>query len=266
MPYVEANGTSLHYELAGHGGQILVLIHELGGSLRSWDEIVPAFAASHRVLRYDMRGHGSSEKIRAPYSARDAAADLAGLLDAFGIGRPVTIAGCAVGACVGLQFAATYPERMQSLIAMAPSTGIGEQARPWVLKWADEIERDGMRRFVDEEMAPNAYPPVLRTDQERFARFRGQQISNDPASFAATYRMLVDCDIGNHLNAVTCPTLLVAGTHDVPRSPAFVSTLVGAFPDARMVVIDSGHFMMVQTPHLVVDAISGFLIAQQERG
>jgi 3-oxoadipate enol-lactonase len=260
MPFIDVNGVSLRYELCGDG-PVLVLIHEMGGSLDSWDEVAAALAVSYRILRYDLRGHGRSEKIRGSYAAEDAAADLLGLLDALGLSAPVAVAGCAVGATVALQFAAMVPLRVRALVAMAPAIGVRDEAKPWALGWAETIEREGMRRFVDEEMTPNAWPPALRSDPERFAAFRGGQIANDPTSFAATWRMLAGCRVGARLARIGCPVLLVAGRRDVMRSPAFVAALAPSFPDARVAVIDSGHFMAVQTPALVVEIMSAFLAA-----
>ena len=64
MEFVELDGVALRYELSGKGERTLVLVHEMGGSLESWDDIVPRFAESRRVLRYDTRGAGLSQKIR----------------------------------------------------------------------------------------------------------------------------------------------------------------------------------------------------------
>ena len=62
MPFFDVNGTSLYYERSSSPGRPLVLIHEMGGSLRSWDEVVAALPVRRVVLPYDMRGHGLSEK------------------------------------------------------------------------------------------------------------------------------------------------------------------------------------------------------------
>src|SRR5437773_12566776 len=64
MHFIEANGVGLRYELTGNGNRTLVLIHEMGGSLESWDEVAPRLAAGRRVLPYDTRGAGLSEKVR----------------------------------------------------------------------------------------------------------------------------------------------------------------------------------------------------------
>ena len=68
MPFIDANGVSLHYDLAGARGRSVVLMHELGGTLHSWDAIAPRLSARYRVLRYDQRGAGLSEKVRTDFT------------------------------------------------------------------------------------------------------------------------------------------------------------------------------------------------------
>src|SRR5947209_18435453 len=85
MDFIEANGVGLRYELSGRGQQTVGLIHEMGGSLESWDEVAPVLAAGRRVLRYDTRGAGLSEKARGTLAIDTMVDDLAALLDALGI-------------------------------------------------------------------------------------------------------------------------------------------------------------------------------------
>ena len=68
MPFIDANGVSLHYTIEGARGPAVVLMHELGGTLHSWDAVAPKLAARHRVLRYDQRGSGLSEKVRQDFT------------------------------------------------------------------------------------------------------------------------------------------------------------------------------------------------------
>ena len=51
MDFIEANGAGLRCELSGGGDRTLVLVHEMGGSLESWDDVAPRLAKSRRVLR-----------------------------------------------------------------------------------------------------------------------------------------------------------------------------------------------------------------------
>ena len=85
MDFVEANGVALRCELSGAGDRALVLVHEMGGSLESWDEIAPRFARSRRVLRYDTRGAGLSQKVRGELTFDTMAGDIKALLDHYGI-------------------------------------------------------------------------------------------------------------------------------------------------------------------------------------
>ena len=69
MPdWIEVNGAALRYDLQGQGASTLVLIHEMGGTLESWNDVLPPLTLRRRVLRYDTRGAGLSEKVRGPLS------------------------------------------------------------------------------------------------------------------------------------------------------------------------------------------------------
>jgi 3-oxoadipate enol-lactonase len=61
MKFAEINGAGLRYALEGKGERTLVLVHEMGGSLESWEDAARRFAESRRVLRYDCRGAGLSQ-------------------------------------------------------------------------------------------------------------------------------------------------------------------------------------------------------------
>jgi 3-oxoadipate enol-lactonase len=79
--FIEANGVAIRYELNGAVDRTLVLAHEMGGSLESWDEVAPRLAATRRVLRYDARGAGLSQKVRGELTLDTMADDIAALLD-----------------------------------------------------------------------------------------------------------------------------------------------------------------------------------------
>ena len=81
MPDLEVNGTALRYEPSGSGSRASVLLHETGGSLASWELVAPRLAAERRVLRYDARGAGMSEKVRGRLGLDTLLADLGGAFD-----------------------------------------------------------------------------------------------------------------------------------------------------------------------------------------
>src|SRR5205807_6606299 len=130
---IEANSVGLRYALTGNGPRTVALIHEMGGSLESWDEVAPRLAANRRVLRYDTRGAGLSEKVRGALSIDTMADDLAALMNALGITDRVALAGVAVGGAIALHAAARLPQRISAAVVGSPATGTNADRRPAVL-------------------------------------------------------------------------------------------------------------------------------------
>ncbi len=258
MQWIELADTALRYEVSGNGPETLVLVHEMGGTLDSWDHVLPALNATRRVLRYDTRGAGQSEKIVGTANIDAMADDVAGLLDATGIKGRVAIAGCAVGGAIALNFAHRHKERTRALILMGPALSIPAERRETALQRATDLEAGTMRDVVDASLAIS-YPPVVRYNAEHYREFRARWLANEPRSYAAINRMLVGMDLNPFCATLACPVLVMAGRHDPLRSPAVVAPVAHAIPGARFLEIESGHFMAVQTPDIVAGAINEFL-------
>jgi 3-oxoadipate enol-lactonase len=258
MDFIEANGVGLRCDLSGGGERTLVLVHEMGGSLESWDDVAPQFAKSRRVLRYDTRGAGLSQKVRGELTLDMMADDIAALLDHFGIAGKVALAGVAVGGAIALHFAARYPERTSAVAVGSPATGIAAERRPAALERLARIEAAGMAVAVEDSML-NGYAPELRGDIARFERFRTRWLGNDPSSYATIWRMLAAADMQDELAGLTCPVLVIGGSLDRVRPPALAQGVAKAIPNARYVEIRTGHYMSVQTPDLIFDCIDEFL-------
>jgi 3-oxoadipate enol-lactonase len=258
MHFIELDGVALRFELSGRGERAVVLVHEMGGSLESWDEVVPHLAPSRRVLRYDTRGAGMSQKARGQLTFSTMAADIAALLDALGIAGKVALAGVAVGGAIALQFASQYPERASAVIVGSPATGIAAARRPAALERVAKIEADGMSFAVEDAML-GGYPPELRGDGKRFEQFRARWLGNDPSSYATIWRMLANADMEEALGKVSCPALVIGGSLDRVRAPAIAQELAQTIPGARYIEVNTGHYMAVQTPDLIANCIAEFL-------
>ncbi len=258
MDWLEVNGTALRYELSGTGPRTLVLLHEMGGSLNSWDATMPLLTPHMQVLRLDWRGFGMSGKLRGVADIDDLAGDVAGLLDALGITAPVAIAGCAVGGGIAIRLAATRPERIGALIPMSPVTNSPAERHAGMFLMADQMERQGLAGMVEASLA-SSYPEDLRTDAARFATHRARWLTSDPASFAAIYRMLPGLDLRPDFARITCPTLVIGCTRDLLRPPATAKAVADGIKGARFVELHTGHFSMVQTPELIAETLLGFL-------
>ena len=258
MDWIDINGAGLRYEISGEGPKTLVLVHEMGGSLESWDQVLPMLQPGRRILRYDWRGAGMSEKTRTKLDFDLMAEDLAALLDAKGIMQKIAIVGCAVGAGIAMRFTCRFPTRVAALVAMAPATGVPPERREATLARIMRMEHEGPRKMVEESFN-SSYPPEVRHDMEEFRKFRARWLGNDPNSYAMINRMLLDANIEAGFPKITCPTLVLAGIHDKSRPPEAVEPVAKMIPGAQYRTVDSGHFMAVQTPKLIADTIGGFL-------
>ena len=263
MDFVEVNGTALRYELTGAAASAatMVLIHEMGGTLESFDGVVPLLTGNRRVLRYDTRGAGLSQKIRGAVSIDTMVDDLAALLDAVGVAGKVALAGVAVGGAIALHAAVRCPERVAAVVVSSPATGIARDRRPAVMALLERIDRDGMPAAAHSHDA--SYPAALRGDSARFAAFRARWLGNDPSSYAAIYRMLAATDLRPELPNIACPALVLACALDGTRPPALVEPVARAIPGAHYAVLHTGHYAAVQTPELYARAITDFCSAVQ---
>jgi len=258
MEFAELNGAGLRFELSGKGERTLVLVHEMGGSLESWEDAARRFSESRRVLRYDCRGAGLSLKVRGTLAIDTMADDIAGLLDHTGITGKVALAGVAVGGAIALHFAARHGLRTSAVAVGSPATGIAADRRAAVLERVARLEAAGMAFAVEESMR-NGYPEELRGDIRRFEQFRARWLGNDPSSYATVYRMLAATDIQDELTELRCPVLVIGGSLDRVRPPHLAKTVADSIPNAVFDELRTGHYMSVQTPGLLFERIDAFL-------
>jgi 3-oxoadipate enol-lactonase len=257
MPWIEANGASLRYELSGSGKEPLVLVHEAGGCLESWEEALPALEKDFRVLRYDQRGYGFSEKARE-MSYESVLTDLAALLDALKITSPVYLAGCAMGADMSAGFAARHPGRVAKLAIASPLAGSNAGRGGRSIERAELVEREGIRAAMPASHDVS-YPENLRAlDRERFKRYQARWACNTPASFTASAHMVKNLDLTADYAKIQAPTLVIGAKHDRLRPPEMAERVSREIRGAKYLVADTGHFMHLQTPKLYTDTVVGF--------
>ena len=113
MPYVHANGINIYYEEHGTG-EPLVLIMGFTVSSVGWHWNIPDFAKQFRVIAFDNRGVGQSDKPDVPYSMAMFADDTAGVLAGLGIDK-AHIFGISMGGMIAQEFALRYPQRVKTL-------------------------------------------------------------------------------------------------------------------------------------------------------
>ena len=247
---------SIHYLVEG-GGEWLVLLHEIGGTLESWSAVAPALSRRFKVLRYDQRGAGKSEKIAGEFSIETQIDDLAALLDKLGATGRCHLAGVAIGAALAVRFAVKFPQRVRSLVLACPAPGVSADRIKYLAERAAQVEREGMTATVENSLA-NSYPDIVRRDPAAYVGYKARFLANDPKSYAAVNRGFARFDATPDLPKIVCPTLVLAGLHDRLRPPDFVRGVAAAIPGASYAEIDSGHVMPVQAPQAMVEAMQAF--------
>jgi 3-oxoadipate enol-lactonase len=243
-----------------------VLVHGLGGtSAGIWGHVADELAREFDVVTYDLRGTGGSERAHGPYSLDDFVGDLRSLVRELELAGPALV-GHSFGGSVVLAYAARYPDDVAAAASIGGPVVLPEQGQQGLRDRAERVEREGMAS-VAETVATNGTAPSFRErDPERFDELVEMLSANDPATYAATCRVLAEMDLRPELGRVTAPVLLVAGDHDGVVPPATGDEIEAALPNVarRVTVEDCGHNLTVERPKVLVEEVRSFLRGRVE--
>jgi len=256
MAFIEANGVSFHYRLEGASGPTVIFLHEIGGSLDSWDGLVPDLAKRFRVFRYDQRGFGLTEKTRAQYSASDLVDDLQALIGALNLTPPFHVVSLAASSMQALTFYKRAPESIGSLVFCNPAPGVDPSRADALNSVAAKAEGEGIRAIIP-GMLDKSYPPEL-SDRATYDAYRGRYMANDPVGFGNAFRMMAKTNLIDLLETVQAPSLVIAGRQDYIRAVAVTEGIAKKIPGARFEIIDAGHFMPTTSPGALLALLQDF--------
>ncbi|MET9449074.1 bifunctional 3-oxoadipate enol-lactonase/4-carboxymuconolactone decarboxylase PcaDC [Streptomyces cinerochromogenes] len=238
-----------HLEEGPASAPPLLLGPSLGTSLALWDRVAPELSAAHRVIRWDLPGHGGSaaDLIGPGATVGDLAALVLELADALGVDR-FAYAGVSLGGAVGLHLAVHHPERLSSLAVLCSSAHFGGEA-PWRER-AERVRREGLAGLAEGADArwftPGFSVPGLVRDHREA----------DPGAYAACCDALAVFDLRARLGDITVPTLLVAGRQDPATPPAHLREIADAVPAATLVELPgASHLAPAQCPRAVLTAL-----------
>jgi 3-oxoadipate enol-lactonase/4-carboxymuconolactone decarboxylase len=238
----------------------LLLGPSLGTSYALWDAVAPELSTGHRVIRWDLPGHGGS--AAGLIAAGATVADLAGLVlslaDSLGVER-FAYAGVSLGGAVGLHLAVHHPERVSALAVICSSAHF-DGARAWRER-AERVRREGLEWLAKSADArwftPGFTVPRLVRDHR----------DADPQAYAACCDALAAFDLRERLPEITAPTLLVAGREDPATPPAHLRQIADAVPGAALVEIPgASHLAPAQCPEAVLAALRAHLHGGARRG
>ena len=248
----------LHYCLHGDpaSAPALMLIHPLGAALDFWDDCLPAWTPAYSVLALDLRSAGHSPRGLAP-GLDQHVADLEFLRAALGLDTVVPVA-CAVGGMVAAAYAAHYPDRVTALVLANPTPRSAEPARAMLTARAEAVRQDGMAAIL-----PGAVErPFERQPRDaRYARYLAAFAAQDPGAYAEAVLGFATADASADLARVRCPTLLVAGRHDLLLPIDHAAATRALLPSGTRLEIDEegAHFLPYQRPAAFAARVLAFL-------
>lgn len=238
----------------------LLLGPSLGTSYALWDEVAPELSISHRVVRWDLPGHGGSAAglIEAGATVGDLAGLVLALADSLGIER-FAYAGVSLGGAVGLHLAVHHPERLSSLAVICSSAHFNGSS-PWEER-AALVRREGLA-----DLAENADARWFAGDFT-VPRLVRDHRDADPEAYAACCDALASFDLRDRLAEIAVPALLVAGREDPATPPSHLREIADAVPRATLVELPgASHLAPAQCPEAVLTALRAHLGAGARRG
>ncbi|MFC1960308.1 alpha/beta fold hydrolase [Chloroflexota bacterium] len=258
--YTTINGARLYYEITGSGSP-LVLIHGFSLDTRMWDDQFDAFAQHYRVIRYDMRGFGKSDlPTDESYSHAD---DLKALMDSLGVTKAHML-GFSMGGGTATEFAISYPENTNSLIAVdALASGYDWQSQELgksfaaVLAKAKEENIQAAKEFwLTQPLFSTAHkkPQVAARLHDIISNYSGWHFVN------SNYGRALDPPVTRQLEKITAPTQIIVGSHDLPELHAVADLLSQGISGASKVILPGvGHLSNMESPVRFNKAVLAFL-------
>jgi pimeloyl-ACP methyl ester carboxylesterase len=236
VPDAAINGTTIHYEIAGHGSP-LVLLHGIGSNSRSWRRQLAGLSSDFRVIAWDAPGYGGSSDPAGKPSMRHYADCLRGLLDNLGISR-MFLLGHSTGGVIAQEFYRAYPEYVRALI-LADTRYLGSRSP------LDQRIKS-IRSMTPAELARERAPRLLTAGAPREMIDEVTHIMSmiRPAGYEFAAIALFESDTRDVLKNLRVPTLLIWGAQD-EITPLWDELPAGA----RLKVIPgAGHLCYIEQP------------------
>lgn len=273
--FIELQGILHHYQDVGpRDGEVLVLVHGWDCSAFWWHHIIdPLASAGYRVIIYDLRGHGySANDPTGDYTVKSFSADLWHLCEALQL-QQVHVASFSLGAAVALHFAATYPERVKSLVFFNFGLLTNNPLQVMVLPPLLDLVFNGILRPIERRgwwVIPYVYARLVMAKNTPLAndvRLGTHSLRCcDPEAVRVSARQLADQEvqaaIPRQMAELSQPVLLVAGEGDPIMLPARGQKLIELAQNGTfMEVPRCGHLILFELPELVVQIMRQHLRA-----
>lgn len=236
--YFDSHGARIHYVVQG-AGEPVVLLHGLGGSIESWTDtgILQDLAKDHRVIAFDLRGHGKSAKPHEPERyGREMGLDVIRLLDHLGIPR-AHVVGYSLGGMILSQLITLYPNRVATATLVAGPGRFGTSPTAEWEQRAREFEAECVSRTLVIALAPTDAPKPSEERIKQLSKECFADSARDRFATAALMRSRSKNDIAPSAAArATVPTLGIVGSADAMKQG--MDSLVAIRPSVKLIVLD----------------------------
>ena len=221
--FKEINGQNIYYRVSGDGPP-LVFVHGWSANLTDWDAQVALFSRKYRTYSYDWRGMGKSSGAKPAFSMKELGEELAGLIDAFEIEKPI-ICGHSEGGAITMRYAAMHPDSVAALILADTALNTTTAAIQQIFGLAlielfvifEHLEgHNPLEKLVPTMQKAFFSQDFIDTNPDFIAAWQKQFVSNSVAGVVNGMRAWAwRPDIHKQLNKVKAPTLLLWGMKDV---------------------------------------------------
>jgi N-formylmaleamate deformylase len=263
--YVETNGLRLHYTRTGGDKPPIVLAHGVTDAGPCWTPVADALAADYDAIMVDARGHGHSDAPERGYGPAEQADDLAGVIGALGLERPVVL-GHSMGAATALVLAGAYPDLPAAILLEDPpawwaswtTTQEATERLAGMREWFIGLKQKTRGELLDSQRAEQ--PGWSEADLEPWADAK-QRVSPNVLS-VLDQDNAAGIDWPLVLRQITCPALLITadperGAIVTEESAAMLKALVPQLEIAR--VPGAGHNIRRDQFARFMDVIRAFL-------
>lgn len=262
MPKVDIAGGEIYYEMTGEGDPI-VFVSGLGGVGRYWEPQVAVFRRRFRVITYDQRGTGASDRVQRKFSLDEMAAELGQLMDALGMPR-AHIVGLSTGGAIGQTLAIEQPNRVNRLVMCSTWT----HRDPWFRRLFEA--RRLMYQTAGNELHAMfhplwLYPPDYVNEHDaEIDDERRRSAANAPPVEVSIARIdaLLAFDRRAHLERIKAPTLIIASDNDYITPSYYAKSLNQAIPGSKLEIVQGGgHSISKTRPETFNRLVMDFLTA-----
>jgi pimeloyl-ACP methyl ester carboxylesterase len=262
MPTIRANDITINYELHGMG-EPLLLICGLAVDLTSWFYQLDVFARHYRVIAFDNRGSGGTDKPAGPYTTAQLATDTRGLLDALGIAR-AHILGVSLGSMIAQEMAIACPERVNKLLLCGTSSEPSAANARLYRSWQETAPALGLPQLLRGVLlwcfTPEFFQDHPDTAQQMEAAVAATTQPLD--AYLSQLNCLQTHNTTSRLGKITAPTLVLSGAKDLLNPPNQAQQVHDGIHDSKLVfTVHGGHVCFWEVPEEFNRAVLDFLAA-----